>query len=100
MIIFFFLKIRPPPRSTRTATLFPFTTLFRSQGPTHLNPLFNRLFSVRHDPGRPDPDLKATQRPAPSPVDRQRRSSQDRYNRPFPRGDIPDRKSTRLNSSH
>src|SRR3546814_1024916 len=24
--------IRPPPRSTRTATLFPYTTLFRSQG--------------------------------------------------------------------
>src|SRR3546814_7810437 len=27
---FFFLRIRRPPRSTRTATLFPFTTLFRS----------------------------------------------------------------------
>src|SRR3546814_15510350 len=26
----FFLKIRRPPRSTRTATLFPYTTLFRS----------------------------------------------------------------------
>src|SRR3546814_6133434 len=24
--------IRPPPRSTRTDTLFPYTTLFRSQG--------------------------------------------------------------------
>src|SRR3546814_13779219 len=24
--------IRPPPRSTRTATLFPYTTLFRSAG--------------------------------------------------------------------
>src|SRR3546814_14361053 len=24
--------IRPPPRSTRTATLFPYTTLFRSLG--------------------------------------------------------------------
>src|SRR3546814_4430694 len=28
---FFFLRIRPPPRSTRTYTLFPYTTLFRSQ---------------------------------------------------------------------
>src|SRR3546814_14393703 len=28
--IFFFLKIRRPPRSTRTDTLFPYTTLFRS----------------------------------------------------------------------
>src|SRR3546814_7665455 len=25
--------IRPPPDSTRTYTLFPYTTLFRSQGP-------------------------------------------------------------------
>src|SRR3546814_10283475 len=28
--LFFFLMIRRPPRSTRTATLFPYTTLFRS----------------------------------------------------------------------
>src|SRR3546814_10974719 len=30
--LFFFLMIRRPPRSTRTDTLFPYTTLFRSQG--------------------------------------------------------------------
>src|SRR3546814_1903230 len=29
--VFFFLMIRRPPRSTRTDTLFPYTTLFRSQ---------------------------------------------------------------------
>src|SRR3546814_3508938 len=29
-VIFFFLMIRPPPRTTRTDTLFPYTTLFRS----------------------------------------------------------------------
>src|SRR3546814_19535533 len=29
----FFLMIRRPPRSTRTDTLFPYTTLFRSIGP-------------------------------------------------------------------
>src|SRR3546814_10557937 len=29
-IFFFFLMIRRPPRSTRTDTLFPYTTLFRS----------------------------------------------------------------------
>src|SRR3546814_15104284 len=28
---FFFLMIRRPPRSTRTDTLFPYTTLFRSE---------------------------------------------------------------------
>src|SRR3546814_14678217 len=29
-IVVFFLMIRRPPRSTRTDTLFPYTTLFRS----------------------------------------------------------------------
>src|SRR3546814_3352944 len=29
--MFFFLRIRRPPRSTRTDTLFPYTTLFRSK---------------------------------------------------------------------
>src|SRR3546814_20938113 len=28
--MFFFLRLRRPPRSTRTDTLFPYTTLFRS----------------------------------------------------------------------
>src|SRR3546814_4316132 len=30
MLVFFFLMRRRPPRSTRTDTLFPYTTLFRS----------------------------------------------------------------------
>src|SRR3546814_20025852 len=30
LLCFFFLIIRRPPRSTRTHTLFPYTTLFRS----------------------------------------------------------------------
>src|SRR3546814_20801799 len=30
-MLFVFLMIRRPPRSTRTDTLFPYTTLFRSQ---------------------------------------------------------------------
>src|SRR3546814_20857381 len=29
-LLFFFLRIRRPPRSTLTDTLFPYTTLFRS----------------------------------------------------------------------
>src|SRR3546814_14037666 len=33
-VVFFFLMIRRPPRSTRTDTLFPYTTLFRSK-PEH-----------------------------------------------------------------
>src|SRR3546814_17547448 len=31
-VLFFLLMIRLPPRSTRTDTLFPYTTLFRSEG--------------------------------------------------------------------
>src|SRR3546814_19872229 len=30
IVVVFFLKIRRPPRSTRTDTRFPYTTLFRS----------------------------------------------------------------------
>src|SRR3546814_12410685 len=33
-VFYFFLMIRRPPRSTRTDTLFPYTTLFRSAGST------------------------------------------------------------------
>src|SRR3546814_19266885 len=32
LLLFFFLIIRRPPSSTRTDTLFPYTTLFRSTG--------------------------------------------------------------------
>src|SRR3546814_14232840 len=34
LVIFLFLMIRRPPRSTRTDTLFPYTTLFRSSAST------------------------------------------------------------------
>src|SRR3546814_18819465 len=37
-LCFFFLTSRRPPRSTRTDTLFPYTTLFRSR----LNTAFRR----------------------------------------------------------
>src|SRR3546814_17339949 len=41
---FFFLMIRRPPRSTRTDTLFPYTTLFRShRGPCIAVTLNDRL---------------------------------------------------------
>src|SRR3546814_19017371 len=40
-ILFFCLMIRRPPRSTRTDTLFPYTTLFRS----HVRLLSDRLAS-------------------------------------------------------
>src|SRR3546814_13797099 len=38
VVLCFFLMIRRPPRSTRTDTLFPYTTLFRSAGFAALSP--------------------------------------------------------------
>src|SRR3546814_1526705 len=37
--MFFFLMLRRPPRSTRTDTLFPYTTRFRSLGNVRRTPL-------------------------------------------------------------
>src|SRR3546814_6968251 len=42
--MFVFLMIRRPPRSTRTDTLFPYTTLFRSDGQLALH-----FGKARHD---------------------------------------------------
>src|SRR3546814_17419498 len=68
-MLFFFLRIRRPPRSTRTDTLFPYTTLFRSclsaavgnrlqprcrRGLLHLGPAGRR---PRHLAVRREPDL-------------------------------------------
>src|SRR3546814_5182905 len=41
---FFFLMIRRPPRSTRTDTLFPYTTLFRSIA----EQAFNSWYTARY----------------------------------------------------
>src|SRR3546814_17501785 len=38
---FFFLMIRRPPRSTRTDTLFPYTTLFRSASASQASKRWN-----------------------------------------------------------
>src|SRR3546814_21200038 len=48
--LFFFLMIRRPPRSTRTDTLFPYTTLFRS--------VRNSNLSVRPECGRRSSDQR------------------------------------------
>src|SRR3546814_12701346 len=48
---FFFLMIRRPPRSTRTDTLFPYTTLFRSSAVPRQG-LFRHVHG-RYRPGRP-----------------------------------------------
>src|SRR3546814_9043900 len=55
VVIVFFLMIRPPPRSTRTDTLFPYTTLFRSQaaGRSHYFPRRQaHYFAGQGSPGK------------------------------------------------
>src|SRR3546814_13975877 len=96
---FFFLMIRRPPRSTRTDTLFPYTTLFRSRilAARAMLPV-----SVPHD-----------MRAAPEPHHQENQSGPEReVDQGFHGGILPrvspgpcawwtpDRKSTRLNSSH
>src|SRR3546814_20691328 len=54
---FFFLMIRLPPRSTRTATLFPYTTLFRSSVATPHSP-HERLRAMAREPHGPFPPLR------------------------------------------
>src|SRR3546814_4020911 len=51
LLFFFFLMIRRPPRSTRTDTLFPYTTLFRSSS-TRAGSRTPRSWSGRPPPGR------------------------------------------------
>src|SRR3546814_17668396 len=46
VLLFFFLMIRRPPRSTRTDTRFPYTTLFRSVPDRHLADLPRRPLRV------------------------------------------------------
>src|SRR5216117_4438968 len=46
-MIFFCLMIRRPPRSTQGRTLFPYTTLFRSDGGRH-HRLPSRGWCARH----------------------------------------------------
>src|SRR3546814_20874640 len=89
----FFLMIRRPPRATRTDTLFPYTTLFRSnmfvpehvldaQPPTTIYFDTNLLLEAR----------------------REAVEALGRHCLPTPSGNpllvMRDRKSTRLNSSH
>src|SRR3546814_20831828 len=79
-VFLFFLMIRRPPRSTRTDTLFPYTTLFRS----------DRLAApaMRHmiELAVPGPDAG--------------RTFQHRRHQIVEMQLLGDRKSTRLNSSH
>src|SRR3546814_19542699 len=66
-LFFFFLMIRRPPRSTRTDTLFPYTTLFRSQRRFKGNhAVVTAMQDQRFMPDRPDVLIGAGQRIHPS----------------------------------
>src|SRR3546814_14855554 len=97
ILILFFLMIRRPPRSTRTDTLFPYTTLFRSE-------LGNREFlpeilAITHVSAFASPStwqLKTDRGPASLVL-----KGEEDIRRIGESGlMIADRKSTRLNSSH
>src|SRR3546814_16613128 len=88
MYCLFFLMIRLPPRSTRTDTLFPYTTLFRSFTTETLDPPTNvnataTLGLVVTITWTPTVDTRATG-----------------YQILRSTTNGGDRKSTRLNSSH
>src|SRR3546814_9395049 len=55
--------IRPPPRSTRTDTLFPYTTLFRSA--LHLGDNAFRTKLLEQSRYRPDLEVASHDRPDP-----------------------------------
>src|SRR3546814_6513090 len=57
-LLFFFLMIRRPPRSTRTDTLFPYTTLFRSLFSESLVPVAHPKFARGKEALRKPADLK------------------------------------------
>src|SRR3546814_14223886 len=76
VVCFLFLMIRRPPRSTRTDTLLPYTTLFRS--PTNGLATFNGFPSKMNTPALKSAYMELLSAKF-SPLDR---------------------KSTRLNSSH
>src|SRR3546814_16335764 len=86
---FLFLMIRRPPISTRTDTLFPYTTLFRSGGDAEQQVdggLDHRRFQLR----------RGIQRQQELEDD----DGEDRADRVVQHALPLDRKSTRLNSSH
>src|SRR3546814_13175386 len=96
---FFFLMIRRPPRSTRTYTLFPYTTLFRSDMPLHEGQAGGDLRRGRLPvAGRAPEDHVADVDAGPVEADRRQHAVEKLAAHPDER--LADRKSTRLNSSH
>src|SRR3546814_14026893 len=95
-LIFFFLRIRRPPRSTRTDTLFPYTTLFRSL--VGFAKIGGHLFrGVEVGDGGREMRLAGRQNGLSAAGEIDLVLFGQRGDR---EGVVKDRKSTRLNSSH
>src|SRR3546814_16352770 len=91
-LIFFFVMIRRPPRSTRTDTLFPYTTLFRSH---------DRRAEGQEGPGRDQLDIaRHLDRRAFAAEEERERGAVEDQEQDDEHAGHRDRKSTRLNSSH
>src|SRR3546814_18429256 len=101
-IMFLFLMIRQPPSSTRNATLFPYTTLFRSADHlAHGQVLWLPVLALPNDRQdsaavRPRHDQPRRPRPAMGDGALGHRPGGPRH----AHGARGDRKGTRLNSSH
>src|SRR3546814_2366878 len=104
LYVLFFLMIRRPPRSTRTDTLFPYTTLFRSGYGAR-----RARRAWRHHARAADKPEQFPQRPDLARMDdrtgrdracRHRHARADAAHPRCGRAERGDRKSTRLNSSH
>src|SRR3546814_1244559 len=108
-MVFFFLMIRRPPRSTRTDTLFPYTTLFRSLPLVRRRPasIFSSLRTIAR---RPCPRCRGRRPPRSeehtSELQSLMRISYAVFCLKKKRNDVVvlmqriDRNSTRLNSRH
>src|SRR3546814_15912614 len=94
-VVCFFLMIRRPPISTRTDTLFPYTTLFRLHAGDALR-CVQRCASLHHH------ELPADRAVVVGlPVDAaEHRTRQEHRDAPPAVEPDGDRKRTRLNSSH
>src|SRR3546814_15378102 len=95
VVFIFFLMIRRPPRSTRTDTLFPYTTLFRSIGMVAGGCLvvgFGVGFALRPVIAPAGASAAAVAGVA-QPTEEEATAAVRRHR-------LLDRKSTRLNSSH
>src|SRR3546814_17863413 len=99
--MFVFLKIRRPPRSTRTDTRFPYTTLFRSasQPPMTGQGMMGQGNMMQGDQGMMN--MMGQMREMMATCNEMMQGMMAKRESERPNGQLQeDRKSTRLNSSH